>query len=223
MWLSVFFSLTFISIFLFKKNFLLLQDVEDGTGCTSSTSSDEEDETVEVVSESQEKHFAHIPAISKNSECPNNKTPKPNASKKPKIHDNVKSVNIPTTSVTQIQPQTVMPLPSQSQTAYFSKEAIVDTLASPSVPLLVPNTLETSVPTSMIPSSVSTSTHIQAVPLLVQTSAGLGYATTPDGMFIGMLQGSNMSQPQLVAIPMANVAATVGHNILKKTGNDKSS
>lgn len=197
----------------------MLQDVEDGAACISSTSSDDEDETIEDISESHEKTSARIPAMSKVSESSNNKIPKPNAHKKPKVDDKIKRVNTPTTTVSQI----VLPLSSQTQTPYSLKESSVNTVVSSSIPLLVPSTLEIPVPASLVPSAVSTAAQIHAVPLLVQTSAGLGYATTHDGMFVGILQGPNINQPQFVAIPVTNVTTTVGHNILKKTGDNKSS
>ncbi|CAG9829872.1 unnamed protein product [Diabrotica balteata] len=91
-------------------------------------------------------------------------------------------------------------------------------------PLMVPSTTVVSsnmplpaFPTSSLPTSVSTpasvttstasgsENRVQALPLVLQTPAGMGYASTSNGMILGLLQGPNITQPQLVAIPMSSV------------------
>ncbi|XP_072379354.1 serum response factor homolog isoform X1 [Diabrotica undecimpunctata] len=92
-------------------------------------------------------------------------------------------------------------------------------------PLMVPSTTVVSsnmslpaFPTSSLPTSVSTApasattstasgseNRVQALPLVLQTPAGMGYASTSNGMILGLLQGPNITQPQLVAIPMSSV------------------
>ncbi|XP_028136591.2 serum response factor homolog isoform X1 [Diabrotica virgifera virgifera] len=78
-----------------------------------------------------------------------------------------------------------------------------------SLPAFSTSSLPTSV--STVPASTTTSTvsgsenRVQALPLVLQTPAGMGYASTSNGMILGLLQGPNITQPQLVAIPMSSV------------------
>lgn len=223
--LTVFVSLRWqshIIYMLLKRPFIvfifLLQDVEDYAVFTS-TSSEGEDEVAEDNLESQEKCFPQLHPLPKDPECSNNMIPKPNTFEEPKFEDKTKSVNSPLVSLSQIKAQ----LPPENQTHYSPQETSVNaSVALSSVPLLVPP-IETTVSTGLMPSTTSTTDQIHAIPLLLQTSTGLSYATTPDGMFVGFLQGPNMNQSQLVAIPMANVATTGDQSILKKSGNEKSS
>lgn len=80
------------------------------------------------------------------------------------------------------------------------------TTANTTLPLIVPTTanstnLSYTMPSISLPNA--TPNQMQAVPLLLQTPNGMGYASTPDGMILGLLQGPNMVQPQLVALPFA--------------------
>lgn len=76
------------------------------------------------------------------------------------------------------------------------------TTLNTSLPLFIPTTVP-STGTQSTGSSGTTTSQIQALPLLLQTPNGMGYASTPDGMILGLLQGPNMVQPQLVALPIA--------------------
>ncbi|CAH1986423.1 unnamed protein product [Acanthoscelides obtectus] len=80
------------------------------------------------------------------------------------------------------------------------------------------------VPPSSVPCVIpnAPTNPVQALPLLLQTPSGVGYASTPDGMILGLLQGPNIVQPQLVAIPVASVG-NLAANIGKKPENPKTS
>lgn len=89
------------------------------------------------------------------------------------------------------------------------------TTSSSSLPLMVPNSVTSSnLSVNISPSGVSgTSTNqFQALPLLVQTPGGVGYASTPDGMVLALLQGANISQPQLVALPTSSIGQALSKN-----------
>lgn len=92
-----------------------------------------------------------------------------------------------------------------------------------SLPLFIPTT-SNSTGTQNAVQSVSlpagTASQIQALPLLLQTPNGMGYASTPDGMILGLLQGPNMVQPQLVALP---IAPNLVQNLAKNEGKEKKS
>lgn len=85
-----------------------------------------------------------------------------------------------------------------------------------SLPLMVPNNITSSnlsvniTPTSCI--SGTSTNQFQALPLLVQTPGGVGYASTPDGMVLALLQGANISQPQLVALPTSSIGQALPKN-----------
>ncbi|XP_057652529.1 serum response factor homolog isoform X1 [Diorhabda carinulata] len=66
------------------------------------------------------------------------------------------------------------------------------------------------------------SNRLQALPLVLQTPAGMGYASTPDGMILGLLQGPNITQPQFVAIPMSGMNMDNLTNAKVKTNCDSS-
>ncbi|KAG5895590.1 hypothetical protein JTB14_002352 [Gonioctena quinquepunctata] len=75
------------------------------------------------------------------------------------------------------------------------------------VPLMLPSSGDSSNwPQNMPPLALSSSSggQVQAVPFLLQTPNGVGYASTPDGMILGILQGPNITQPQIVAIPIGS-------------------
>nr|CAH7757293.1 unnamed protein product [Callosobruchus chinensis] len=108
----------------------------------------------------------------------------------------------------------------------------------PSFPELVPKNLAKTEPTheSIISSLPETQKPIKLaesnpaisenpkslpVPPLV-TPSGVGYASTPDGMILGLLQGPNITQPQLVAIPVTSVG-NLSPNIGIKTEDSKTS
>lgn len=89
-----------------------------------------------------------------------------------------------------------------------------------SLPLMVPNSITSAnLSVNISPSSVSVTSpnQFQALPLLVQTPGGVGYASTPDGMVLALLQGSNISQPQLVALP----TSSLGQNLPKSEPSEK--
>lgn len=84
-----------------------------------------------------------------------------------------------------------------------------------SLPLMVPNNLTSAnLSVNISPSSVSVTSpnQFQALPLLVQTPGGVGYASTPDGMVLALLQGANISQPQLVALPTSSIGQALPKN-----------
>lgn len=80
-----------------------------------------------------------------------------------------------------------------------------------SLPLMVPNSITSAnLSVNITPNNASgTSNQFQALPLLVQTPGGVGYASTPDGMVLALLQGANISQPQLVALPTSSIGQTL--------------
>lgn len=90
-----------------------------------------------------------------------------------------------------------------------------------SLPLMVPNNLSsTNLSVNISPNNLSSSSpNFQALPLLVQTPGGVGYASTPDGMVLALLQGANISQPQLVALP----TSSIGQALPKNESSEKNS
>ncbi|CAG9822676.1 unnamed protein product [Phaedon cochleariae] len=134
------------------------------------------------------------------------------------------SVVLSVSAKTTIEPSTT--LTSQSATAVPSIPTVpplVSTVPSldiakttlSSAPLMIPN-VDSSSNLVVVPSNStagpSTGT-LQAVPFLMQTPNGVGYVSTPDGMLLGLLQGPNISQPQLVAIPLSSLGDLTSSNV----------
>lgn len=84
-----------------------------------------------------------------------------------------------------------------------------------------PSQLGTSITPAQLGATLTTVSNngLQALPLVLHTPTGSGYASTPDGMILGLLQGPNMAQPQIVAIPMSSVASISGVNV-RTVGKD---
>lgn len=135
--------------------------------------------------------------------------------------NNTKSINLTNDSEKNIKSEQNLNSLSQISNILSSRNVLLNNLPAvtttsssrlaPSLPLMVTNSITSAnLSVNITPSPVTSSSpnQFQALPLLVQTPGGVGYASTPDGMVLALLQGANVSQPQLVALPTSSIGQT---------------
>ncbi|XP_074033316.1 serum response factor blistered isoform X2 [Leptinotarsa decemlineata] len=167
------------------------------TGCSSS--SDEGDPGDEEMTASEK---MRLPSHSLSFEAtPKGKVPEGGSSEK--IADAISTIE----KGQNIQP-TINVMPSTSATVSTPSKGV--SISMNNTPLILPTTGEIAnfpAGLSSLPLPGTSSSQVQAVPFLLQTPNGIGYASTPEGMILGLLQGPNITQPQIVAIPIGSLSS----------------
>lgn len=181
---------------------------EDGEGDVSSSSEEDNSDLPEEMFPNPEITMVQPSSKEKLPRKETEKTRATNSNQEPKIPKPCLPI-ISSRPVNDERPQ----IPNSSSNS--PEESLSNTSSNPAdnpainppLPFLVQppgmNNLHFSFPPSALP--INSSNSLQALPLLLQTPAGVGYASTSEGMILGLIQGQNVLQPQLVAIPLASV------------------
>lgn len=209
---------------------------QDGDSASTAESSDEMEHADESTDISDRLPKAPQPAFPTSTEDRTQREEisyavKPSNSSNSYEANSQKTSNANSTSEKQIKSESNANPISQISNILSSRNVVMNNLPavttssstafSSSLPLMVPNSLTSAnLSVNISPSNVSVTSpnQFQALPLLVQTPGGVGYASTPDGMVLALLQGANISQPQLVALP----TSSIGQSLPKNEPIDKS-